>query len=103
MTTASALPNWITCGYGWPNGDTCTSRRASCGPGFDDSTVRDLRKCGWRVVDGKWTCPNHAPKFRNPYCSNCGDTRGGAYGHEAHECTFQGPDLPPSESLLLPR
>jgi hypothetical protein len=24
---------------------------------------------------------------RNVHCSNCGDTRGGPIGHEAHECT----------------
>jgi hypothetical protein len=25
---------------------------------------------------------------RNPYCSRCGDTRGGPYGHEMNECTW---------------
>lgn len=30
----------------------------------------------------------HQPARRNPHCSNCGDTRGGPFGHEANECTF---------------
>jgi len=25
---------------------------------------------------------------RNPYCSRCGDERGGPYGHETSECTW---------------
>lgn len=24
----------------------------------------------------------------NPYCFRCGDTRGGPYGHESNECTW---------------
>jgi hypothetical protein len=27
---------------------------------------------------------------RNPYCANCGDERGGPYGHETSECRFVG-------------
>lgn len=26
---------------------------------------------------------------RNPYCSRCGDERGGPYGHETNECTWR--------------
>lgn len=26
---------------------------------------------------------------RNPHCSNCGDERGGDFGHEAHECQYR--------------
>ena len=26
---------------------------------------------------------------RNPHCSNCGDLRGGAFGHEASECKYR--------------
>lgn len=25
----------------------------------------------------------------NPHCNRCGDTRGGAYGHTANECTWK--------------
>jgi len=25
---------------------------------------------------------------RNPHCSNCGDERGGQFGHETSECTY---------------
>lgn len=25
---------------------------------------------------------------RNPHCSNCGDLRGGPFGHETSECTY---------------
>ena len=28
---------------------------------------------------------------RNPYCMNCGDTRGGPYGHETNECSWNDP------------
>lgn len=28
---------------------------------------------------------------RNPHCSNCGDTRGGPFGHEISECTWVAP------------
>lgn len=27
-------------------------------------------------------------RVRNPNCSLCGDTRGGPYGHESNECTW---------------
>lgn len=27
----------------------------------------------------------------NPYCSRCGDTRGGPYGHETNECKWRDP------------
>lgn len=26
---------------------------------------------------------------RNPHCSNCGDERGGPYGHEISECLYE--------------
>jgi len=26
---------------------------------------------------------------RNPHCSNCGDERGGPFGHEISECTYR--------------
>jgi len=31
-------------------------------------------------------------RTRNPYCSSCGDTRGGGYGHETSECTWNRPN-----------
>lgn len=31
-------------------------------------------------------------RTRNIYCSRCGDTRGGPYGHESNECTWNRPD-----------
>lgn len=30
-------------------------------------------------------------RTENPYCSRCGDTRGGPYGHETNECTWNDP------------
>lgn len=30
-----------------------------------------------------------AKERRNPHCSNCGDGRGGPFGHEISECTFR--------------
>lgn len=32
-------------------------------------------------------CPGTSAR-RNPWCSNCGDTRGGPVGHEISECTW---------------
>jgi hypothetical protein len=32
-------------------------------------------------------CPGTGAR-RNPWCSNCGDLRGGPLGHETSECTF---------------
>lgn len=31
------------------------------------------------------------PSFgrRNPHCSNCGDERGGMFGHETSECQYR--------------
>lgn len=66
----------------------------------DDTTVAWMRHAGWQVVNGDWTCPNDLPEDRrnlpgamgrhpNPHCGNCGDTRGGAYGHETDECTWR--------------
>lgn len=39
----------------------------------------------------------------NPYCSRCGDTRGGHYGHESSECTWRPNEVlvPYSEALRL--
>jgi hypothetical protein len=28
-------------------------------------------------------------RTENIYCSRCGDTRGGPYGHETNECTWR--------------
>lgn len=95
----SALPTSIFCGGLQPNGATCPAMRPSFGPGLDDDTVQNLRRAGWRVVSGKWSCPEHVPAgwsdppdavapTPNPHCTVCGDTRGGAYGHEAYECTW---------------
>jgi hypothetical protein len=33
----------------------------------------------------------HDEPTPNPYCSNCGDTRGGPYGHETNECRWNNP------------
>lgn len=98
----SALPDVIHC-----PALACAAVRVSIGPdhSFDDETVKLMRSAGWQVVDGAWTCPNHLPKDRkhlpgamsrhpNPHCAECGDTRGGPYGHEAHECTWTGVEVP---------
>jgi hypothetical protein len=90
------LPDWIKCSHG----PTCTRSVGSFGDGHEDATVTMLREGGWQVVDGGWTCPDHLPEDRqclpgamgrprNPHCTTCGDTRGGPYGHEACECTYE--------------
>lgn len=88
---ASAFPDVIRCADA-----TCTSTCSAAGPGerFDEMTVDHLRSSGWQVVAGAWQCPVHVPPERagyrrNPHCSNCGDTRGGPFGHEAYECTWR--------------
>lgn len=91
----SALPSMIQCS------EDCGAMAASCSATADgdDPTVILLRDRGWQVVNGQWTCPQHLPedrrnlpgamgRRRNLHCSNCGDDRGGAYGHEAYECTW---------------
>jgi hypothetical protein len=52
---SSAFPNWIACGHKWSNGDTCTRRMPSSGPGFDDDTVERLRTTyeGTAVAPGR--------------------------------------------------
>jgi hypothetical protein len=93
---SSALPDAIRCPAG------CGMTMATIGrtADGDDPTVLLLRDRGWQVVDGEWTCPEDLPEHRkalpgamgrraNPHCSNCGDTRGGVYGHEAYECTWE--------------
>lgn len=95
------LPDAIHCG----RSPACRASRASYGSGQEDSTVKSLRAAGWQVVDGSWTCPDHLPEDRkhlpgamgrhpNPHCTTCGDTRGGPYGHEAHECTWTAVEVP---------
>ena len=38
---------------------------------------------------------------RNPHCTNCGDLRGGPFGHEISECTYhKGVDDPVTEDWL---
>jgi hypothetical protein len=92
----TALPDVIRCAQA----PACVYTQASFGIGMDDVTVASLRDYGWQVVDGAWTCPDHLPGDRqrvpgamgrplNPHCAVCGDTRGGAYGHEAFECTMR--------------
>lgn len=92
----SALPDAIRCFAGCGT----TSANFSRFEDTDADTVANLRSWGWQVVNGEWTCPSDLPDDRrdlpaamgrraNPYCSNCGDTRGGAYGHEAYECTWE--------------
>ncbi|MET0416035.1 MAG: hypothetical protein ABW022_08445 [Actinoplanes sp.] len=93
---SSALPNSIRC-----PADCGRTLAAVRGPEHaDDITVTWLRRNGWQVVDGAWTCADHLPEDRqdlpgamgrhpNPHCSNCGDTRGGPFGHEAYECTWK--------------
>lgn len=92
---SSALPDVIRC----VRHPECGWKASSLGrhADTDDGTVLLLRDRGWQVVDGAWTCPDHLPVDRrdlpgamgrrpNPHCATCGDDRGGAYGHEAHEC-----------------
>lgn len=47
----------------------------------------------WGPVDGCRCSPTHKvnPSFgrRNPHCSNCGDERGGDFGHEISECQYR--------------
>lgn len=88
----SAFPDWIKCSV-----ESCpaSSSSVSSDADHDELTVASLRNQGWAVVDGQWVCDVHAPeganlRRRNPHCSNCGDLRGGAYGHEAYECTWVG-------------
>ncbi len=91
----SAFPAAIRCPAG------CGATLASIGRSADtdDQTVTGLRRAGWQVVNGEWTCPNDLPDDRrdlpgamgrhlNPHCRKCGDTRGGAYGHLTDECTW---------------
>jgi hypothetical protein len=91
---SSALPSVIRCSA---NCGATAASFAKTADG-DDPTVLVLRDRGWQVVEGQWTCPDDLPaerqnlpgamgRRRNVHCSNCGDTRGGAYGHEAYECT----------------
>lgn len=40
---------------------------------------------------------------RNPYCSRCGDLRGGVYGHETNECTWNRPPEPEQEEPPVER
>jgi hypothetical protein len=92
----SALPDAIRCAAG------CGTTVANIGrfDETDDATVANLRRLGWQVVNGEWSCPNDLPDDRrdlpgamgripNPHCSTCGDTRGGPFGHEAYECTWK--------------
>lgn len=90
-----ALPDVIRC----PAGCGATVANTGRTVDTDDRTVTHLRASGWQVVDGRWTCPNDLPadrrdlpgamgRPRNPYCTRCGDTRGGAYGHDGSECTW---------------
>lgn len=94
--STSALPDVIRCPApecGWTMSTVGQAR-------WDDKEVWLLRKRGWQVVNGAWTCQNHLPadrqavpgamgRARNRHCTTCGDTRGGPYGHEAYECTYQ--------------
>jgi hypothetical protein len=75
---------------------SCFATAASVGPEerFDEMTLDHLRSSGWQVAAGAWVCPVHVPsdriRRRNTHCSNCGDIRGGPFGHEAYECTWRG-------------
>jgi hypothetical protein len=118
FTGESALPDMMRCAQA----PACGYAQATLGPGRDDESVAWLRRSGWQVVDGAWTCPNHLPEDRkhvpgamgrplNPHCTVCGDTRGGAYGHEAFECTMrpdgvegqEEPAVRPAERDVQPR
>lgn len=64
---------------------------------FTNDDVETMRAFGWQVVNGAWTCrecapanPDRAPAGLrdNPRCAQCGDTRGGPYGHNADECGY---------------
>jgi hypothetical protein len=92
----SALPPMIRCARNCG----CTESTIGATADYDDASVERLRVRGWQVVDGAWTCPDHLPEARhdlpgamgrrrNPHCSNCGDDRGGPYGHEGFECVWQ--------------
>jgi hypothetical protein len=39
---------------------------------------------------------------RNPHCSNCGDERGGPFGHEISECRYRHGMTAGEVALLLP-
>jgi hypothetical protein len=95
---SSALPSAIRCARGCGTTIASIGTTADC----DDPTVAILRDRGWQVVAGEWTCPADLPaerqalpgamgRRRNPHCSNCGDDRGGPYGHEAFECGWVEP------------
>jgi hypothetical protein len=92
---SSALPSAVRCAQGCGATVASIGRTSDC----DDPTVAVLRDRGWQVVNGEWTCPADLPedrknlpgamgRRRNLHCPNCGDDRGGPYGHEALECTW---------------
>lgn len=39
---------------------------------------------------------------RNPHCSNCGDERGGPFGHEISECRYRSDMTNADVAMILP-
>ena len=57
------------------------------------------------MADEKIIVPDQKPLGfgrRNPHCSNCGDERGGPFGHEISECRYRSGMLAFEVAELLP-